>query len=360
MRPGRAPFFWLAILVAFLLLFSLLRPILLPFLLGMALAYFLDPVVRRLEQRGLSRTLAAGLIILGAIALSTLGLVLVTPIVATQVAELASRLPGIVSGAYGALKPYLTRAVARIQTTPAGDLTTPLVDAVRTVIGDAGLLAAAVLSRGLAVVNLLSLLAVTPLVAFYLLRDWPRIVAELDGWLPRPQAETIRQQLREIDRVLAGFARGSFVVCLVLAAFYSIALSLVGLDFGLVIGLTAGAVSFVPYLGFAIGIVSSVGVALYQFWPDWFRVAVVLGIFLGGQLATDYWLTPRLVGTQVGLHPLWVIFAVFAGAALFGFVGMLVAVPACAAIGVLTRFAIAQYKASELYRGTTPPSASAP
>lgn len=355
MRPGRAPLFWLAVLGGFLLLLWLLRPILLPFLLGMALGYFLDPVVGRLERQGLSRTLAAGLIIIGAVALGTLGLVLVTPIVATQVAELASRLPGAVSAAYATVKPYVARAAASMQTTSAGDLTTPLVDAVRSVIGGATGLLGDVVARGLAVVNLLSLLAITPLVAFYLLRDWPRIVAEVDGWLPRPQAETIRQQLREIDRVLAGFARGSFVVCLVLAVFYGVALSIVGLDFGLVIGLTAGAVSFVPYLGFAIGLVSSIGVALYQFWPDWFRVVVVLGIFLGGQLATDYWLTPRLVGTQVGLHPLWVIFAVFAGGALFGFVGMLVAVPACAAIGVLARFAIAQYKASALYLGTTTP-----
>ena len=158
----------------------------------------------------------------------------------------------------------------------------------------------------------------------------------------------------EGQRVLAGFARGSFVVCLVLVLFYALALTIVGLDFGLVIGLTAGAVSFVPYLGFLIGLASSVGVALYQFWPQWGWVLAVLGIFLFGQVMTDYVLTPRLVGGQVGLHPLWVIFAVFAGAALFGFVGMLIAVPTCAVIGVIARFAIARYKASAFNRGTEP------
>jgi predicted PurR-regulated permease PerM len=226
------------------------------------------------------------------------------------------------------------------------------VDAAKQVATGATGMVGGIISHGLEVVNLLTLLAVTPLVAFYLLRDWPKVVAEVDGWLPRAHAETIRTQLREIDRVLAGFARGQIVVCLSLATFYAVALSLVGLDFGLTIGLVAGLVSFVPYLGFGVGLASSVGVAVYQYWPQWGHVLVVLGIFLLGQSLTDYVLTPRLVGTKVGLHPLWVIFAVFAGGTLFGFAGMLFAVPMCAVIGVLARFGISRYKASALYQGS--------
>jgi predicted PurR-regulated permease PerM len=276
----------------------------------------------------------------------------VTPLLLDQAAVLARDLPDALATAFHRLQPYVARVMAGARHTPAGDLTAPLTEAAQRAIGGATGLAANLLTQGLAVINVLTLLAVTPLVAFYLLRDWPRIVTEIDGWLPRAHADTIRAQCRAIDRALAGFARGTFVVCLVLMVFYALALTIVGLDFGLVIGLTAGAVSFVPYLGFLIGLVSSVGVALYQFWPQWGWVLAVLGIFLFGQFATDYVLTPRLVGGQTGLHPLWVIFSVFAGATLFGFAGMLIAVPACAVIGVITRFALARYKESPLYRGT--------
>jgi predicted PurR-regulated permease PerM len=208
-----------------------------------------------------------------------------------------------------------------------------------------------VLGRGLALVNVASLLAITPLVSFYLLRDWPRIVGEIDGWLPRAHADTIRQQAQAIDEVLAGFARGSAIVCTLLATFYALALTLTGLDYGLVIGLVAGGLSFVPYLGFLVGLLSSVGMASYQFWPEWPRIAIVLAIFFAGQWGSDYFLTPRLVGKRANLHPLWILFGIFAGGAVFGFVGILLAVPACAAIGVLVRFAIARYKRSQIYLG---------
>jgi predicted PurR-regulated permease PerM len=348
---GRAVWFWPAVLAVALLLLWLLRPILLPFVLGMALGYLLDPLVAHLERRGFARALVASALILGAVATSIVLLVLLTPLVLTQLTDLALRLPAAVSAAYDWLEPYLEQTLARMRTTPAGDLTAPVVNAAQDMAtGMTGILAG-LLSHGFEVVNLLTLLAVTPLVAFYLLRDWPKIVAELDDWLPRAHVATIRAEIHEIDQVLAGFARGQAIVCLTLMVFYAVALSIVRLDYGLTIGLVAGLVSFVPYLGFVVGLTSSVGVALYQYWPEWGRVVVVLGIFLAGQLVSDYVLTPRLVGSKVGLHPLWVIFAVFAGGSLFGFVGMLFAVPVCAVIGVLTRFGIGRYKDSELYRG---------
>lgn len=351
MTTQREAVFWLGMLGGLVLLVWLLSAVLLPFVVGMAIGYFLDPVVERLARRGLSRGSAAGLLIVGSFAVGALGFLLVLPALIEQALDVSRRLPDALAAVHDWLQPLLDRALIGVRTTPAGDLAWPLTALMeRSGSAIAGLLAN-VVSQGLAIINVLSLLAITPLVAFYLLRDWPLIIAEIDSWLPRAHAASIREQARMIDSVLAGFARGAAIVCGALSLFYGVALSLVRLDFGLVIGVTAGALSFVPYLGFAAGLVSSVGVALWQFWPEWLRVALVLAIFLVGQVLSDYVLTPWLVGERTRLHPLWVIFAVFAGGALFGFVGMLLAVPACAAIGVLARFALARYKQSQTYRG---------
>ncbi len=351
----RETIFWIAVLMTAGLLVWLLRDILLPFVLGMAVGYFLDPVVERLSRRGLSRAMAAGVLIASSFGVGIALLVLLVPPLLEQTLALARQLPGLVAALEQQAQPLAARLLADMRTTPAGDLTQPLAGMVQKVLGSATGLLGGVLTGGLAVVNLLSLLAVTPLVAFYLLRDWPRIMAEIDGWLPRAHADTIRTQALAIDAVLAGFARGAAIVCAVLGVFYAVALSLVGLDFALVIGLGAAAVSFVPYLGAALGLGSSVAVALYEFWPAWHRVAIVVGIFFAGQVLSDYVLTPRLVGDRIGLHPLWIIFGVFAGGALFGFLGILLAVPVCAAIGVLARFTVARYKASDLYRSPAQP-----
>ncbi|MFQ6017021.1 MAG: AI-2E family transporter, partial [Kiloniellaceae bacterium] len=187
-------------------------------------------------------------------------------------------------------------------------------------------------------------------VAFYLLRDWDRIVGKVDGWLPRAHAGTIREQALEVDRRLAGFLRGQGTVCLLLGVFYALALSLAGLDFGLVVGLIAGLLSFIPYVGAIVGLLASVGLAVVQF-DDWVRIAIVAGIFFAGQAVEGNYLTPKLVGGRVGLHPVWVIFGLLAGGALFGFVGVLLAVPAAAVIGVAVRFALDRYMASSYYLG---------
>ena len=345
----RRPLFWIALLLGFCLLLWLLRRILPPFVLGMAIGYLLDPLVGALERRGVSRAVASGGLIVGFFLVGTVVLLLVLPVVVEQTVALARRLPALVTWVRESLLPLADGFLARIGAPQLLDAGLPLGDTAHDVLAVAGRLSTRLLSGGLAIVNVIALLAVTPLVAFYLLRDWPRLVAEVDGWLPRQHAATIREQARRIDEVLAGFARGAAVVCAVLAVFYAVLLSLVGLEFGLVIGLSAGALSFVPYVGAGFGLVSSVGVALYQFWPDWVRIVVVVVIFFAGQVLFDYVLTPKLVGDRVHLHPLWVMFGVFAGGALFGFVGILLAVPACAVIGVLVRFGIARYKESPLY-----------
>jgi predicted PurR-regulated permease PerM len=335
--------FWVAVLVGILAFLWLFEAILLPFVVGMAIGYFLDPIVERLSHYGVSRALSAGALIVGAFAIGVTTLVLLVPVVIQQVTALVQDLPSLLA---------TVRERIAVSLTPFTDAFAPPLDHVATQAIEQGSRAAlGMIGRALAFVNVVSLLAITPLVSFYLLRDWPRIVAEVDGWLPRAYAETIRQQARAIDEVLAGFARGSAIVCALLAAFYAAALTLAGLNFGLVIGLVAGALSFVPYLGFLVGLLSSVGMATYQFWPEWGRIAVVLVIFFSGQWVSDYFLTPRLVGTRANLHPLWILFSIFAGGAVLGFVGVLLAVPACAAIGVLVRFGIAHYKASRIYLG---------
>jgi predicted PurR-regulated permease PerM len=208
-----------------------------------------------------------------------------------------------------------------------------------------------VISGGLALVNILSLLFITPVVTFYLLRDWDRVLAHIDALLPREHAETIREQARLVNDTLAGFVRGQATVCFLLGTFYAVALSLAGLNFGLVIGLVSGILSFIPYVGTIFGFVAASGLALAQF-DEWYRIAIVIGIFLFGQFVEGNFLTPKLVGDRVRLHPVWVIFALLAGGTLFGFAGVLLAVPVAAVIGVLTRFAVSRYTASPLYGGT--------
>lgn len=350
LSADRRALFWLGVFVFFLFSFWMLRSVLTPFVLGMGIAYFLDPVADRLTRVGVPRGLAAGLIIIGFFGLLVLFILLLVPTIVEQVTALAEAVPVYFSTVSDALRPYWKQIMQRMNA-KTGDLSQPLALA-QGAAGFVGTMLNTTVQHGLALVNSLALMAVTPLVAFYLLRDWEKVVDAVDGWLPRAQRQTIRAELREVDVVLAGFARGTATVCLLLGAFYAVALSIVGLNFGLVIGLTAGFVSFIPYVGTFFGLVASVGLALFQFWDDWLRIALVASVFLGGQLLNDYVLIPRLVGNAVGLHPLWVMFGLFAGGALFGFVGLLIAVPVCAVVGVLTRFAVARYKDSPLYLGT--------
>jgi len=343
--------FWAVVLAGLLLLLWLFSDVLLPFVLGMAIAYVVDPIVVWLGRRGLSRGAAAGILIAGSFLAGIGALLLVGPIVVEQAGRFIDRLPELLGTVYRLAVPPVEHLLARLGAGPRGEVPAVVAEAGHRLEGMAADRAATLFGQSLALVNLVGLLSVTPLVAFYLLRDWPHIIGAIDGWLPREYAPIIRAQAREADRVLAGFARGAALVCALLGIFYALALSLVGLDFGLLIGLVAGALSFVPFLGTFVGFGSAVGMAIIQFWPEWQRVAIVAAIFLGGNFIADYVVTPRLVGDRIGVHPLWVLFGVFAGGALFGFVGVLIAVPACALIGVVARFAIAQYQASTYYRG---------
>lgn len=350
MMLGRQAAFWLIGLAIFALLLYLLRDILLPFVAGMAIAYLLDPVCDKLEEWGLSRTWAtAGLTVFFVLAAAAV-IVLAVPLIAQQLVDFAENLPQYLNALRRELSRLLTALQARMDVGMIERFQATLADSAGKLVDWATGFLLGMLSGGVALANLLSLIVITPIVAFYLLRDWDRIVARVDTWLPRHHASTIRELARQADDRLAGFVRGQGTVCLILGIAYAIALTLAGLNFGLVIGLVAGLLSFIPYVGAIIGMVLSIGVALVQF-DDWLRVALIAAIFFGGQMIEGNILTPKLVGGRVGLHPVWVIFALLAGGALFGFVGVLLAMPVATVIGVLMRFALDRYKASALYHG---------
>ncbi len=343
-------YFWLIGFALFLVALYLLRGILLPFVAGMAVAYFLDPICDWLETHGCSRSWATVIVSIGFGIVIVLALLIVVPILERQLIDFAGRLPGYLNSAADRLLPQIQTVAERLGIGSLADLRSSVSAQIGAIVSWIGAAIIRIVSSGVAFANLLSLLFITPVVAFYLLRDWDHFVTRIDDLLPRQHRDTIHVQIRQIDRNLAGFARGQASVCLVLAAYYALGLSLVGLEFGLVVGLGIGMISFIPYVGSITGLVVSVGIALAQF-SDWGPVFIVLGVFVVGQVLEGYVLTPRLVGNRVGLHPVWVIFALLAGGTLFGFVGLLLAVPIAAVIGVLMRFATQQYLASRYFRG---------
>lgn len=316
----------------------------------MAIAYFLDPVADRLEKWGLSRLMATVVVTAGIVAALVAALLLLVPLLQAQVVSFLARLPGYIDMLRNAAEPVIAMAMERLPPDQVETLREQASGFIGSALTFIGSVLKGVLSGGFALLNLLSLVFITPVVAFYQLRDWDRMVAKVDSWLPRDHAETIRAQCRAIDKTLAGFLRGQASVCLVLGAFYAAGLTIVGLDLGLLVGLGAGIISFIPYLGTISGFVVGIGLALAQF-DTYTPVALVAGVFIVGQFLEGNFLTPKLVGDRIGLHPVWVIFALLAGGALFGFVGILLAVPVAAVIGVLARFFLGQYLGSPYFHG---------
>ena len=343
--------FWVAALLALILVLWLLSNILLPFIAGLALAYFLDPVADRLERLGLPRLAATLVILLFSLLVLVVVLILIVPILGDQIGKFASELPGLLQALvarFNELAPqWLKDMLAKSGTDIQGSVTELAGRAAGWIVT----LLSSVLSGGMALINLVSLLVVTPIVAFYLLEDWDVMVAKVDSWLPRDHARTVRSLAHDINEALAGFIRGQGTVCLLLGSFYAVGLSLAGLKFGLAIGILAGFLTFIPYAGAIIGGVLAIGVGLVQFWPDVTSILLIVGIFAAGQFIEGNILSPKLVGHRVGLHPVWLMFALFAFGYLFGFVGLLLAVPMAAAAGVLVRFALGQYLRSKLYLG---------
>jgi predicted PurR-regulated permease PerM len=344
--------FWIACLAGLVVFLYLFSGVLMPFVAALILAYLLDPMVDMLERMKFSRLMATCFVLLLFVLVFVIVLLAAAPLLINQLSALIAKLP---------------EYVARLQTLVAeqggpiferfggadklkemqGQLASGLGEGAKWLGG----IVTSLLSGGSAILGLLSLLVLTPVVAFYMILDWDHMVAKVDSWLPLAHRDTVRQLVREMDQSVAGFLRGQATICIVLGLFYAFGLSLAGLHFGFVIGIISGLINFIPYVGSLTGLVLSVGVAVAQGWPDWTLIIVVLAIFGAGQFLEGNILQPKLLGHAIGLHPVWLMFALLAFGSLFGFVGIMLAVPLAAVIGVLVRFALRQYLASPLYHG---------
>jgi predicted PurR-regulated permease PerM len=359
---GRQIAFWVAAFVALGVLLHVLGGAVTPFILGIVLGYLLDPIVHRLERFGLNRLGASILILVVFVVVFAIILVVLAPILGEQFIAFTQKLPSYVTRLqslavdqgnallekYGG--PWRDRlglgaplSSLQIQNS-IGDLVTQggqwLLNALRSLA-----------SGGAAIFSFLSFVVFTPVVAFYMLLDWDKMLATVDSWLPLDHRDGLRQIAREINHALAGFMRGQSLVCLFLGLWYGIGLSLIGLDFGFLIGVIGGVLSFIPYVGSLTALVLSLGVAIVQGWPSWNLFLLALGVVGVGQFLEGNVLSPRLVGHSIGLHPVWLMFALVAFGALFGFTGLLIAVPMSAAIGVLARHLLGLYLTSPFYRG---------
>lgn len=340
MNYSRTSIIWIAAGVMLLATAVLLHEVLLPFLVGATVAYLLNPVASRLERAGIGRSAAAFGIIGVFYAAVTILVIMLTPVLIDEVASFIEKFPG-----------YLSR-LQELATDPnrlwLRKIISEGLDEARQSSGELTRLGANVGSNllrvlwadGRAVISILSLLVVAPIVAYYLLVDWEQILTTLDKMTPAPHRGAIQKIAREINQTVAAFLHGQGVICLILALYYAVALKLTGLNHAYSIGLISGLISFAPYLGLLTGLVLSIGVALIQFWPNWTIAPAILGVFMLGQAVADYVLSPRLIGDRLKLSPVLMMFSVAAFGYLFGFVGLLIAVPLAAAIGVIVRFVL--------------------
>ncbi len=346
--------FWIVALAVLVGLLWLLSDILLPFVAGMALAYLLDPIAQRAERLGIGRAVSALVIVTSFIVVLVVVIMMVAPILSDQVAAFVDNLPGYLARLQSLVsdpsRPWLAKLFGERLPEDGKSLGGLMTQSSGWIAG----FLASLWSGGRAVFSVLSLLVITPVVAFYLLCDWDRLIDTVDGWIPLPHRETVRGLAGEIHDAIGGFVRGQAVICLILAVFYAIGLTLTGLNSGFLIGLLTGLASFIPYVGALTGFLVAGIVAIAQFWPNLTAILLVVGVFVIGQGLEGYILSPKLVGAKVGLHPVWLMFSLIAFGYLLGFVGLLIAIPLAAAIGVLLRFALRKYTESPLYTGGGP------
>ncbi len=352
--------FWLGGFALLILLLWLLADVLLPFAVALAIGYLLDPVADRLERSGFNRLGATLFILILFVLVLVLAAALLMPVLGAQIADFLDALPGIVTRLHDLFVEqggaFVARFVAPLAErfgidigAGAGNLQGSASEIANEAARWLGGALRSVWSGGRALIGLFTLLVITPVVAFYILLDWDTMVRKIDGWIPVAQRDTVRGLAHEIDAALSGFMRGQSLVCLFLAGWYGIGLTLVGLKYGLLIGLSAGVLSFIPYVGSLTCLVLATAVALVQAWPSLGLLGLVLGVIGVGQFLEGNILTPRLVGKSVGLHPVWLMLALLGFGSVFGFAGLVVAVPVSAAVGVLIRFGLRRYLASPLY-----------
>ncbi len=351
MRVERQVLFWLAALILLILAALVLRSVLLPFVAGMVIAYALNPVADRLCAIGLPRIWASAIVVVLLMMALVAAIVFLVPILAKQIQQFIEVLPGELERLQKAIEASARERLGSRFTDFQIWLDSAAAELSRNWASVVGILAQSVWAQGRALVSFASLLLITPVVVFYLLVDWHPMLNKIDGWLPRDHAPTIRRLALEINAAVAAFIRGQGLVCLVLASIYAVGLTWSAIPYGLVIGLGAGLLSFVPFVGFAIGLTTALVVSLVEYWPETLPILKVLVVFGLGQALDSSLLSPRIVGPKIGLHPVWLIFALFVFGYLFGFVGVLVAVPVAAAIAVLVRFALEVYLSSSIYKG---------
>jgi predicted PurR-regulated permease PerM len=351
MKIERQVLFWLAALIVAVLAVLALKDVLLPFVAGMVIAYALNPVTRWLVSLGLSRMLASAVVVALVVVVILSALVLLVPVLIAQSQHLAQSLPGELERLQAMIEGIARERLGDRFTGFKASLDRAMADFAGNWGAFAGTIARSLWAQGLAIVNLVSFVLITPLVVFYLLVDWQPMLTKVDSWLPRDHATTIRRLAGEIDASIGAFIRGQGLVCVILGVLYAVGLSWAGVRYGLLIGIATGIMSFVPFAGWALGLVVAATMALVQGWPELtmlYKVVAVMGL---GMALDSAVLSPRIVGTRIGLHPVWLIFALFVFSYLFGFVGVLVAVPLAAAIAVLVRFSVRVYLNSAVYRG---------
>lgn len=354
-QGNRKLWFWLILGIAFFAFLNLISSILLPFVAGMMIAYFLDPAADWLERKGCSRNVATTILIFGFFAILILSLVALAPVLYEQFLGLMKAIPKYLSQLRDLAEPQLEKALKSVATPEqANNAKQAVTKASGSIFDVATDFLGNVYASGMAIVNLVALIFLTPVVAFYLLRDFDVMVAHIDGLLPRDSAPVIREQVREMDNTIAAYLRGQVNVCLLLSVYYAVGLSLCGLNYGVLLGIITGLISFIPFVGAVAGFVVAVLIAVFQF-DDSMRIGIVIVVYGIGQFLEGNILVPKLIGGKVGLHPAWVIFGMLAGGAILGFVGVLLAVPITAIIGVLVRFATQRYRESVLYKSDEQP-----
>ena len=348
--------YWIIATVVLVGLLWLLNDVLLPFVLGAIIAYLLDPIADRLEARGLGRKTATLIISITAFIVLLPMTLFAFNVVVKQLSALAS---------LNFSSENVVEIEARLLTIlPAFvaenlDLQNSLEDIAAFIRPRAAelfenfgqTLLEAVVTSAMSLINILVLVVIIPVVTVYMLLDWDTMINQIDALLPRDHANFIRHVTKEIDATLSAFVRGMGSVCLILGTYYALSLWALGLSFGFAVGFLAGLITFIPYLGSLLGGILAIGLGIFEFWGDWNKLIVISGIFFLGQVIEGNYLTPKLVGRSVGLHPVWLLLALSIFGTLFGFFGMLIAVPFAASIGVLVRVGVNQYLAGQLYKG---------
>ena len=349
LSPATKIGFWAAFLALFVGCIWLFNSILTPFILGVAIAYLLDPVVKKFSRKQVPRTVTALVILVLFFAVLGLMFVLLAPMAFRQAQMLIEQMPSYLQNVMDYLSPYLTWIQDRVGADYIEQLNEYMKGNADKIVGGATGLMGGIAMGGKFVVEFATTLILTPLVAFFMMKEWPSITCWVEGMYPRQHAALIRGLLKKIDRKVAGFIRGQITVAFMLGVIYALALTIAGLNYGFLIGIGAGLFSIIPLVGSTLGLIVAVVVAWFQS-GDTTYTAIIAAIFMGGQFIEGNFLAPKVVGDSVGLHPLWIMFALLAGGSLFGIVGMLIAVPVAAVVGVLGGFAIDQYKASPFYQ----------